>query len=356
MSKRSINVNSFHFFLDKAQVDDERFLHRKGEIVPGDMNYAIFGATGAVGKALAAKLAEGGQSFRVVGRSEDRLRRDFRRYEPLVEYCAADLSDSAAAARAAVRADTIFYTVGVPYPQFEQHPKLTRLALGAAAAAGVRHYVHLSTVYPYGVPEQEFVSESHPRNPKAFKGRMRKEQEDLVLAADNPRGMRTTILRPPDFYGPDSELSYVHAIFDAAVNGGTANVIGPIDTPHEFIFVPDLAVTLIALSEREEAYGKAWNVAGPGLITTRQFAEQVFEAVHQKPRLRVAGKFMLRLLGLFNPFLREVVEMHYLWTTPVKLDDTRLRQLLPNLHKTPYSEGIRLTLDSMRPRAVPARA
>lgn len=312
------------------------------------MKYAIFGATGTVGRALAIKLAQKGQSFRVVGRSEERLRRDFRIHEPLVEYCAADLSDPAAAARAASGVDTIFCTVGVPYPQFELHPKLTRISLAAAAAAGVRHYVHLSTVYPYGAPQQEFVSESHPRNPTAFKGRMRKEQEDLVLAADNLGGMRTTILRPPDFYGPDSELSYVRAIFDAALKGGTANVIGPIDTPHEFIFIPDLAETLIALSEKEEAYGKAWNVAGPGLITTRQFAEQVFGTVRQKPRLRVAGKFMLRVLGLFNPFLREVVEMHYLWTNPVKLDDTRLRQLLPNLHKTPYTEGIPATIESMR--------
>ena len=321
-----------------------------------NIRYALFGATGAVGKALAAKLAERGQPFRAVGRAEERLRRDFRAYEPLVEYCAADLSDPAAAARAAAGVDTILYTVGVPYPQFEQHPKLTRIALKAGAAAGVRQYVHLSTVYPYGVPQQEFVSESHPRNPKAFKGRMRQEQEDLVLAADNPHGMRTTILRPPDFYGPDLELSYVRAMFDAALKGGTANVIGPIDTPHEFIFVPDLAETLIALSEKEEAYGKAWNVAGPGLITTRQFAEQVFCAVDQKPRLRVAGKFMLRVLGVFNPFLRELVEMHYLWTTPVKLDDTRLRQLLPNLHKTPYTDGIRATINAMRSRAVPAAA
>jgi uncharacterized protein YbjT (DUF2867 family) len=93
-------------------------------------NYALFGATGAVGKALAAKLAKGGRRFRVVGRSEDRLRHDFGIYEPLVEYCAADLGDSGAAARAAAGIDTIFYTVGVPYPQFEQHPKLTRVALG----------------------------------------------------------------------------------------------------------------------------------------------------------------------------------------------------------------------------------
>ena len=84
------------------------------------------------------------------------MRQDFTGYEPLVEYCAADLGDSAAAAHAAAGVDTIFYTVGVPYPQSEQHPKLTRVALGAAATGGVRHYVHLSTVYSYGVLQQEF--------------------------------------------------------------------------------------------------------------------------------------------------------------------------------------------------------
>src|SRR5262249_5821069 len=140
------------------------------------MQYAIFGATGSVGKALAASLAKRGLPFRAVGRSEERLRRDFRSYEPLVEYCAADLSDAGAAARAAAGVDTIFYTVGVPYTQFEQHPKLTRIAVEAAKSAGVRWYVHVSTVYPYGTPQRELVDESHPRNPTAFKGRMRKEQ------------------------------------------------------------------------------------------------------------------------------------------------------------------------------------
>ncbi len=320
------------------------------------MKCAIFGATGAVGKALAAELVKTGKPFRVVGRSGERLRRNFSSYQKLVEYHTADLNDPEAAARAAIGVDTIFYTVGVPYPQFEQHPKLTRIALGAAASEGVQRFVHLSTVYPYGKPEHDFVNETHPRNPHAFKGRMRKKQEDLVLAADGENGMRTTILRPPNFYGPNSELSYVRAIFDAALNGGRANVIGPIDEPHEFIFIPDLAKTLVALSERTEAYGQAWNVAGPGLISTRRFAELVFAAVGQQPRLRVAGKTMLRVLGLFNPFLREVVEMHYLWTTPVKLDDSRLRRLLPNLHKTSYSDGIQATIEAMRAGAIAAAA
>jgi hypothetical protein len=42
--------------------------------------------------------------------------------------------------------------------------------------------------------------------------------------------------------------------------------------------------------------------------------------------------------------VREVVEMHYLQTSPVILDDTKLTNLLGELHKTPYIEGIRQTL------------
>jgi nucleoside-diphosphate-sugar epimerase len=100
--------------------------------------------------------------------------------------------------------------------------EFTQIALGAAASVGVQRFVHLSTLYPYGRPQAQLVNEAHPRDPHTFKGRMRKEQGDLVLAADSRCGMRTTILRPPDFYGPNSELSYVRSIFDAAMNGGTA--------------------------------------------------------------------------------------------------------------------------------------
>lgn len=46
--------------------------------------------------------------------------------------------------------------------------------------------------------------------------------------------------------------------------------------------------------------------------------------------------------------MREIAEMHYLWTTPVKLDDSRLQELLPDLRKTSYEAGIRATIEEMR--------
>jgi hypothetical protein len=53
---------------------------------------------------------------------------------------------------------------------------------------------------------------------------------------------------------------------------------------------------------------------------------------------------MLRLLGLFNPFMREFVEMHYLITDPVIMDDSALQKLIGPIKKTSYVEGIRQTL------------
>src|SRR5262249_28756819 len=47
------------------------------------MKYAIFGATGGVGKALAPALSKRSLPFRAVGRSEERLRQEFGSYEPL---------------------------------------------------------------------------------------------------------------------------------------------------------------------------------------------------------------------------------------------------------------------------------
>jgi hypothetical protein len=57
---------------------------------------------------------------------------------------------------------------------------------------------------------------------------------------------------------------------------------------------------------------------------------------------------MLQALGLFDPLMREMVEMHYLWTTPAILDDTALHQLLGTIHKTDYDRGIELTLAASR--------
>ncbi len=284
----------------------------------------------------------------MVGRSLAHLRETFSMYEPLVEYVEANLADGRAAFQAAQGVETIYYALGLPLWEFEAHPQLTRTSLEAAQSAGVRRFLHVGNVWSFGYPQSTPVSESHPRDPHTYKGRMRKKQEDLVLAADGQRGLRTTILRAPDFYGPTVEHGITATIIRAALKGKPALLLGPVAPPHEFVYVPDLAKTLMALVDCPQAYGQALNLAGPETISYRRFAELAYAAVNRRPRLRVLGKTHLRLIGLFDRTLREVVELHYLWTRPILLDDHRLRKLLPELQKTPYDVGIRATLEALR--------
>jgi nucleoside-diphosphate-sugar epimerase len=280
----------------------------------------------------------------VVGRQRQRLEAQFGS-DPLAELATWNPDDPTSIRAAARDVQTLIYLVGVPYNRFDLHPVVIERTVQCAVEAGVKQFVLITTVYPYGRPQSERVTEQHPRYPQTFKGRMRKEQEDRLLKAHADGRILGTILRLPDFYGPGVEASFLHSLFQAAARGGTANMVGPIDTPHEFVYVPDVGPVLLDLAAHPEAYGKWWNFAGAGAITQRQIADEVFRLAGRPPRIRVAGKFMLRILGTFNPLMRELVEMHYLLTTPVLMDDTALQRLLGTARKTPYPEGIRKTLE-----------
>jgi nucleoside-diphosphate-sugar epimerase len=173
---------------------------------------------------------------------------------------------------------------------------------------------------------------------------MRKEQEDIVMEAHRAGRIQATILRLPDFYGPGVERSFLHDIFVAIANGRAAKMVGPIDIPHEYVFVPDVGPVVVRLALEPRAYGQTWNLGGAGTVVPRAFANQAFALAGKKPRIVVANKLLLRFLGLFDPMMRELVEMHYLLTTPLIVDDHALRSLLGEPAKTSYEDGIKQCL------------
>jgi len=304
---------------------------------------ALFGAAGAIGQSIARALAAQGRSYRVVGRSEAGLRKAFGA-DPLAEIVTWNPDVPASVQAAAAGIDTLIYLVGVNYWQFELHPQLMRKTLDGAIAAGVRNFILIGTVYPYGRARTMPVSEDHPREPHTFKGRMRKAQENILLQAHAQGRINATVLRLPDFYGPGVEASLLHRAAVAAVKGGTADLIGPIDRPHEFVFVPDVGPVVARLLDAPAAFGHVWHLAGAGVTTQRALVDEMERQVGHKVAVRVAGRTMLRVLGLFNRMIREMVEMHYLLTDPLIMDDTALQRLLGPITKTPYAEGIRQTL------------
>ena len=291
---------------------------------------AIFGAAGPVGRAVAAELEARGVPFRAVGRSRGRLEQAFGGMAA-AEIAAADIAEPRRAEDAARGADTIIYAVGAPYTGFRLHPKLMATTVDAAQVVGVERLVVVSSVYSYGVPQTRKVAETHPRQPEGFKGRMRKEQEDIALDAQKKGRFQALVIRLPDFYGPWADNSLANPIIRAALDGKTANWLGSLQAPHEFVFVPDAAKVIAELAGRPECYGEAWNFGGPAETTGGEFIQKAYRAAGRSPKYRTIGRTMLKIAGWFKPMARELLEMMYLVETPVILDDTKLARVLGTL-------------------------
>ncbi|QIL83703.1 NAD-dependent epimerase/dehydratase family protein [Diaphorobacter sp. HDW4A] len=305
---------------------------------------ALLGAAGAIGKSIASALRAEGRSYRCIGRDMARLRMSFAD-DPQAELVTWNPDSPASIEQALRSVHTVIYLVGVNYWQFELHPELMRRTLASAEAAGVRNMLLIGTVYPYGrVQGGNPAREDHPREPHTFKGAMRKQQEDLLMQAHAEGRICAAILRLPDFYGPGVEASLLHSAFQAAATGKVADLIGPLDRPHEFVYVPDVGPVVLRLLGHVKAYGKSWHLAGAGVTTQMDVLAMLESQMRRKIRRRVASRIMLRMAGLFSPLLRELVEMHYLIADPLLLDDSALVALIGPIAKTPYAEGVRETL------------
>jgi nucleoside-diphosphate-sugar epimerase len=315
---------------------------------------ALFGAAGAIGRSIATALGKAGRPYRVVGRSRESLTRSFGQ-DPMAEIATWDPDEPESVRAAARGVDTIVYLVGVPYWQFALHPQLMAKTLAGAVAEHVPRFLLIGTVYPYGRARTEKVREDHPREPHTFKGRMRKGQEDLLLEADAAGRIKGAVLRLPDFYGPGVDKSFLHSAFVAATQGGVANMIGPLDKPHEFVFVPDVGPVVARLIDTPGAWGRVWHLAGAGVTTQQAIVDEIARQSGRPVKVRAAGKWLLRVMGLFNPLLREMVEMYYLLTEPVIMDDSALQKLIGPIARTPYPEGVRQSLAALQKSTAAAR-
>jgi len=308
---------------------------------------ALWGANGAIGRSIAGALRAQSRDYRVVGRSREALERTFGA-DPRAEIVTWNPEDPASARAAARDVESIVYLVGVDYTRFELHPIIMQATLDAAVATGVAKMLLIGTVYPYGRAQTATVREDHPRAPHTFKGRMRKNQEDLLLDADRAGRIRGTVLRLPDFYGPGVDKSIIGEVFTAGIAGKTANVIGPIDVRHEFVYVPDVGPVVVRLIDESRAFGRVWHLAGAGTTTEREMIERVERELGRPVKVRVAGKTLLRVIGLFNPLMRELVDMNYLMTEPVIMDDSALHELLGSIAKTSYDDSVHAIIAARR--------
>ncbi|MCG8351760.1 MAG: hypothetical protein MI924_28670, partial [Chloroflexales bacterium] len=120
--------------------------------------------------------------------------------------------------------------------------------------------------------------------------------------------------------------------------------MGNIDLPHSYSYIGDVARSLVVLGEHEEAYGRAWHVpVTPPEMTQRSMVQLIEQTLGKPVRILAFPKLAIRAFGLFDPFMREFVEMFYQYQEPQIVDARAITQTF-DLAPTPAEDAIRNTI------------
>ncbi|HVM19005.1 MAG TPA: NAD-dependent epimerase/dehydratase family protein [Egibacteraceae bacterium] len=241
------------------------------DAVATGLTVAVVGAAGYVGAAVIARLDADRAVERIVGLDLEEPQMPVAK----LDFRPADVRDPVLAV-ALEGVDVVVHAGITPSPipaedtMFAINVHGTRNLLDAAAKAGVRRLVHLSSAAVYGAHPGNRVplTEDTPlrANPDFSWAYQHQLAEELVhaWAADHPE-IAVTVLRPVTTLGPGAD-TFVSRHFEQPV----LPVVRDNEPPVQFLHVDDLA-TAVGLAVLGDLPG-TFNVAPEGWLSARELA------------------------------------------------------------------------------------
>lgn len=234
------------------------------------MRALVTGAGGFIGARAVTRLAFMGVTVRalvrhgVVGRQAG---------ETLCERVRGDVTDRESLQRAASGCDVVFHCAWGGRTLDEQRQinvQGTRHLLEAAAGAGVRRVVHLSSMAVHGYQLPPVLSEDTPLNFRSDAyGISKAEGEAVAFERGLALGVEVVALRPTLVYGPRSPV-WLLGYFERVKNEQVA-LIGGGAAPANLVYVDDLFDAMWLSATASGAVGEAFLISGTGSVPWREY-------------------------------------------------------------------------------------
>ncbi len=296
----------------------------------------ILGSGGSIGIPLARELKQYTQRIRLVSRTPKKVNDGD-------ELLAADLTDFNAVEKAISGSAIVYVTIGFEYrlkvwqeswPLFMQH-------VIQSCIKNQAKLVFFDNVYMYDRSAIPFMIEQSPINPPSKKGLVRAEIREMILQAVEKNKIHALIARSADFYGPEAKNGVFNVlVYDNLAKGKKAQVFGNINKIHTYTYAPDAAKATALLGNTPDAYNQEWHVP-----TTKEQLTQLDWIGLAAQKLAVAPKimqvpfWMIRMLGLFMPVMREFPEMLYQYEQDYVFDSSKFEKRF-GVTPTSPDEGI----------------
>lgn len=178
----------------------------------------VTGATGFIGQHVVNQLLLEGKFVRVLTRGDHPLPQSWLN---IVEVVYGELNDSRVLQKAVLGCENVFHFAA----ELRDHTKMDRVNIEGTSClleicnqAGVRKFIHLSSVGTMGAVREGDLDETEPCSPQNHYERSKYAAEKLVLAWSIGQDKIAIVMRPTNVFGDgprsglDSMLSWLQAI------------------------------------------------------------------------------------------------------------------------------------------------
>lgn len=301
------------------------------------MKQTILGANGTIGKLLAKELLNYTTDIRLVSRNPLKI-------NETDELFPADLTDNEAVDKAIAGSAIVYLVIGFDYKLkvWQQNwPKLMKACIESC----IKHQAKLvffDNVYMYDRSAIPHMTEESPVNPPSKKGQVRKEIAEMLLKAVAEKKLEALIARAPDFYGPENQNSYlIQVVYNNLIKGKNANWFIDAIKKHSFIYTPDAAKATAILGNTPDAYNQVWHLpTDDQTLNGKEWLDLFNKEMKTHKKLSVIPMFLIKILGIFMPFMREMPEMMYQYDQDYFFDSSNFNKRF-NFKPTSYQEGVK---------------
>ena len=303
----------------------------------------ILGSSGVIGTELAKSLTQYTDKIRLVSRNPKRV-------NPTDQLVIADLTNHQQVLNAVEGSEVVYLTVGLEYKigvWQTQWPIIMQNVIEACKTYKAK-LVFFDNVYAYGLVKG-WMKEDSLVNPASKKGEVRAQIAQMIMSEVEKGHLDAIIARAADFYGPNTPLSFATVtVFQNLKKGKKAQWFLDADKKHSMTYTPDAGKATAILGNTISAYNQIWHLpTDKNVLTGKEFIEIAAKAFGVEPKYMVLKKWMIQMVGMFVPVVKESIEMLYQNEYDYLFDSTKFEKAF-NFKPTSYQDGIAETVKSMK--------
>jgi len=308
------------------------------------MKQTILGSGGAIGIPLARELKKYTDDIRLVSRNPHKVN-DTDELYPL------DIGNLSGIVEAVKGSEIVYLTIGFEYRLKiwqEVWPPFMKAVIRSCQEQNAK-LVFFDNVYMYAKSSIPFMTEDAPLQPPSKKGSVRMEILEMLMEEVEKRRLSALVARAADFYGPDNRNSMLaEMVAKNLLKGKKAQTFGNPDKIHTYTYTPDAAKATALLGNTPDAFNQVWHLpTTKEKITGNQWIELFEQELGVNAGIQNIPNWLLHLLGLFIPVMREFPEMMYQYDQDYIFDSSKYEKRFDPM-VTPPSAGVRAMVENLR--------